>query len=584
MRFRMVVTLLLLVAACGSAPDGTTAPSDATTPMTEAPTPTSTSTSGATVDLSQRPLVWLTPQPYITISDFVGGSVDFFDTFDEGSDWDAAAARVHVVKLYDQLGLVDDPPGDEEWQRAIDGIQRRGMALSMELGPLPTSQGCGRGEGFGGLYSLDLVRRVHRLGGRLDLAVLQSPYGHGHFFDGASACHWSLEKVAAETAKFARQLRELEPGVVVGGLEPLWVGMTVSAYTDWFDAYEAAAGEPLAFFHLDVDWNRHDWAEVARQIEVEAHARGIEFGVIYNGGVQARSDEEWARAAIDHAYEYEQVVGGEPDHVVIQSWHVYPSRVLPDRDPTTLTGIVNRYFAERTVIAATATAGDGTLQLTGALTTADGRPVGGRSLMVEAIPLDGAAQTLVLEGTVPDGAATADVGIRVNTEGAGPGTADIRIYEVGFYDDGSDENLVEDPTFSHLVAFDIPGVSVVSSDIGPGTMLRLEAAPNQMINLGSLPISVTPGNRYRLTVTASVPEDSALAGYATVVFLSGQELARDILPLAPAATALAEVTTGPEGMFAVTEDLSPGRYRLQISHPGDLELWPASWAELLVAR
>jgi hypothetical protein len=535
------------------------------------------------VDLSQRPLVWLTPQPYISIRDFEGGSVDFFDTFAPGAEWDTAAGRVHVFKLYDQLGLVDNPPTNDQWRQAIQGIQDRGMALAMELGPLPLSKGCGGGEGFGGSYSLDLVRKVQLLGGRVDIVTLQSPYGHGHFFDELeSACNWTLEMVATETAEFTRKLKELEPGVVVGGLEPLWVGLNLSDFTDWFDAYEAAAGERLAFFHLDVDWNRHDWAEVARQIESEARARDIAFGVIYNGGVQAQSDEEWAQATADRAYLYEQVLGGRPDHVVFQSWHVYPSRVLPDNDPTTITGLVNRYFGERSEITTQAEAADGGLQLTGSLTTVHGQPIEGGLVQIEAVPLDGTAQTLVREGTVPDGVETAEVGIRINTEGAGPGTADIRIYEVGYFEDGEDVNRVDDPSFSGLAGFDIQGVSVIPSDLGAGTMLRLTATPEDVINLGSVQFPVTPSARYRLTVTASVPEPSALAGYATVVFLRGDERARHILPLAPSAIPLAELTTGPDGGFELAQESPSGRFRLRVGYDGDLGHWPSYLEQVLL--
>jgi hypothetical protein len=578
MRRSMLIGLLALVAAC--TPD-TSAESASSTTTTRADTTTS-SAARPMVDLTQRPLVWLTPQPYISIRDFEGGSVDFFDTFASGAEWDTAAGRVHVFKLYDQLGLVDNPPTDDQWRQAIQGIEDRGMALAMELGPLPLSKGCGGGEGFGGSYSLDLVRKVQFLGGRVDIVTLQSPYGHGHFFDELeSACNWTLETVAAETAEFTRKLKELEPGVVVGGLEPLWVGLTLSDYIDWFDAYEAAAGERLAFFHLDVDWNRHDWGEVARQIESEARARGIAFGVIYNGGVQAQSDEEWTQAAADRAYLYEQVLGGRPDHVVFQSWHVYPSRVLPDTDPATLTGLVNRYFGERSGITAQAVAGEGGLQLNGSLTTVQGRPIAGEQVQIEAAPLDGTAQTLVHEGTVPDGVETAEVGIRINTEGAGPGNADIRIYEVGYFEDGEDVNRVDDPSFSGLAQFDIKGVSVIPSDLGAGTMLRLTATPEDVINLGSLPFPVRPGAPYRLTVTASVPEPSALAGYATVVFLRGDERARHILRLAPSAMLLAELTTGPDGSFELSQESPSGRYRLRVGYGGDLDHWPAYLEQVL---
>jgi hypothetical protein len=129
LRSTIVTGLFVLLAACTPSTGNEPAPSS-TSPSTTSSVVTSP------VDLSRRPLVWLTPQPYISISDFEGGSTDFFETFEPGAEWETAARRVHVFQLYDQLGLVDDPPGPDEWRRAVEGIQARGMALAMELGPL----------------------------------------------------------------------------------------------------------------------------------------------------------------------------------------------------------------------------------------------------------------------------------------------------------------------------------------------------------------------------------------------------------------------------------------------------------------
>jgi hypothetical protein len=573
------VGLLVLLLAC--TPDGDTDVVTSTTFAASTTTERVTSTIRASVDLSQRPLVWLAPQPFISIHDFEGGSVDFFELFAPGSDWDTAAEQIHVVKLYDQLGLGREPT-DEEWLQAIEGIRSRGMTLAMELGPLPEGRGCGGGEGFGHSHSLDIVRKVQRLGGRVDVVVFDGPYGFGHFFDEVdSACNWTLEQVAEESAAFVRALRELEPDVVVGGIEPLWSGLAAADFADWLDGYEGAAGEPLAFLHLDVDWKRHDWAEVAMQIEDEAHARGVPFGVIYNGGDQVESDEGWAQTTADRFYLYEQVIGGRPDHVVLQSWHVYPSRVLPDSDPSTLTGLVNRYFGERTVLDADVAVVGGELQLNGVLTGSNDRPLAGAVLEVELEPLDGAVQTLVREGTVPEDVDTAEIGIRINTEGGGPGEADLIIYEVGYREEGDETNLVADPTFEALAGFEIPGVEVLPSNLGEGTMLRLTATAEEVLNLGSAPFPVTSGASYRLTVIASIPEESAKAGYAGVVFLAGEERERHIVPLAPVPEPLGELTTGPDGSHELDWELGPGRHRLRIEYRGDLGHWPVSHEVIL---
>jgi hypothetical protein len=266
-------------------------------------------------------------------------------------------------------------------------------------------------------------------------------------------------------------------------------------------------------------------------------------------------------------------VGRSPDHVVLQSWHFHPQRVLPEDDPTTFTGLIGRYMGRRTAIEAEV--GDGAAD--GRVVTIQGDPVPRASVAVTAQPLDGALQTLIIEGVVPEGAELGEVGIRINTEGAGPGPADLRIYQVGYAEADEPGNRVPDPDFGYLAQFDIDGVEVVASDTGDGTMLRLTADPDGEIILGSDRFAVTPGARYRFIVEAAVPEGSAGAGYSGVVFLADGELERHTIPLAPVAEAVAVVTADEEGRFRVAvSDLAPGRHRIVASYPGDLSSWPSS--------
>jgi hypothetical protein len=306
--------------------------------------------------------------------------------------------------------------------------------------------------------------------------------------------------------------------------------------------------------------------------------------VLYNGGEQVETDDAWAQVTAERIHRYEEVMGGRPDHVVVQSWHVHPRQTLPDTDPSTLTGLINRYFGERTRIQGDAITSSDGFTVDGSLTTTTGAPVAG-ALEVGVIPLEGSQQVLERVGTVPAGAETAEVGFRINTEAAGPGEADIRIYEVGYYEDGDEVNRVADPQFEVLGQFDLEGVSVGPSDAGGGTMVRLTATPDLELNIGSDRFTVTPGAGYRFTVNAAIPESSAQAGYAGVFFFGPGEEARHIMPLAPALIPLAGAATGQSGEFALqVGDLAPGRYRLRITYRGDLDHWPTYHEQELIVE
>jgi hypothetical protein len=349
-----------LLAACATAPPDVT-------PATSLPASTGPQESGATTDhpsasvtvpgasaasatppdgghvnLDAHPLVWFTPHPYVRLPDFNKGSTDYFDLFAPDSAWTTAAGRVQVFKLYDGLALGREPT-DQELLTVIQGVRQRSLALAFELGPLPHPDGggsntdCGRGvEGYSAPFSLDIIRRVVALGGRVDLVAFDEPLAHGHYYDGPNACGWPIEHVASEVFGFVRSLRAIAPDVIVGDIEPAWIQPNIGAAEigAWLDAYAAVSGERFGFFHLDLDWHRADWPALAVDVERTVRDRGVPSGIIYNGGEDATSNAEWLQLAADRAYQFEQLAGGRPDQVVFQSWHYYPTRVLPETDST----------------------------------------------------------------------------------------------------------------------------------------------------------------------------------------------------------------------------------------------------------
>jgi hypothetical protein len=541
-------------------------------------------------DLTARPLIWFAPHAETRLPDFMKGSADYFDLFAPNAGWSTAARRVQVFQTCDNLCLAREPT-DEEINAVLDGLARRGMAFAMELPPLPHPLAGGRNtecgspgiEGFGGEFSIQTLERIKSLGGRVDFIAFGEPFAHATLYDGPNACLWSNELVAAEIVEFVRAVREVHPDVIFGDTEPAWNGPFVGAAEigAWLDAYAAAAGEPLGFFHLDVDWTRAGWQAVAREIEDAVRARGVPFGIIYNGGDGASSDAEWLQLSAERAYEFEQEHGGQPDHVVLQSWHYYPTRVLPDTDPATFTGLINRYFAPRTEMAG------GELHLvadaplvTTTLSIVGGVAVAGAELRGRAMPLDGQQQALRLAGEVPEDADEALVAIRINSEGAGPGTADINLYAVELAFDGG-PNRLQNPRFAQRLEGWYPygegHATTPASDLGPGRMLRLRAGTDEVLDVNTSNLRVVPGVPYELSVTAAVPLASAGSGYISIIFLGeGEELRRDILPFAPAPIDLEPATTDGSGEAAVRlAGLAAGRYLVEVTYAGDMQHWPA---------
>ncbi len=578
---RIGVALLLLTASCTA-----TTPSDVETTVSAATTTSSPTTTSGPVDLSARPLIWFQPLPERADPSlpFADGSGDFYDLFPADSPWETAAGRTQVFGIYSTY--VRHYARDDQLRVVIDGVKRRGMALAMEVGPLPgpTDGTCVGAESYGGPDELELVRRIKSLGGTVDVIALDEPYAFGHKANGPTDCQRPVDQVAKEVFDFVTMVRREMPNVIVGDIEPMWAqpAIGVDDMSSWFDAYRTASGEDFAFIHMDAEWARPDWPEVFLAVEQAARERGIAVGVIYNGG-EADSDEAWTTLAAERMFTYEQQWGGRPDQVVIQSWNDHPHRVLPDDDPSTLTGLVNRYLGAHTSITLSSATSPlpGKISVDAAVQDDVGSPVVSLPLSIRATPIEGQPTEVSISGEVPENASQAVVIFRVNTEGAGPGSADIRVYDVTYREEGSEENRVADPRFDLGMDAWAPygdgSGTFQPSDRGSGTMLRLTASEDQGLYVDSTStISVTPGTAFVLSSTAAIPKEFFGSAYVAMAFLDGDELSRVILKLTPQPIALGDGLTDGTGHLVVDSgDLEPGTYELRISYPGDLDHWPS---------
>ncbi len=277
------------------------------------------------------------------------------DLFTMDAAWSEAARRVHVFKLYGEW--VEDVPwtvhaSDAALAQVLADLNRRGIAIAVEMGPLEPSATCGQGiEGFAGVQAgVNIARRIKNAGGTLRYVSFDEPFAFASLYDGPNACQWTAEKVAQEVLKYIRAVRGVFPDVIFGDTEPLWTGVEVDKLKLWIDVYEAVTGSPLAFLHLDQDFTRPDWQLDTLQIETYARDHGVEFGVIYLGDSHALTDEAWLSSAGERVIAYEEQAGGRPDHVLFQSWHDHPDRVLPESEPYAYTWFINAYFEDRAAL------------------------------------------------------------------------------------------------------------------------------------------------------------------------------------------------------------------------------------------
>ena len=353
MRLTFLILVYLILAACSSALNLGAQPAQrsATAPIaavqatsaglpqpTQAPAP-------LPLQLDHHPLYWFAPLPPQPLGDY-DGSDDFMELFQPDADWATASSYLQVFKFYG--GWVAHESSATDRQQAVSEIRRRGLGLAVELGPLFPDETCGQYiEGFAGEEALDTVIRIRDAGGELNFIALDEPYYWAHFYNGEQACQWTAEKIAADVGRFVEQAREIFPDVLVGDIEPVTGPADAAAYQIWLETFRAVNGYDLAFLHLDMDWSNPSWPD--ESIEMEGYGRelGIPIGIIYIGNPQEESDAGWLAVAGERVKRYELEVGGQPDHVIFQSWNDKPDHALPESRPNTYTWFVKTYFEDK---------------------------------------------------------------------------------------------------------------------------------------------------------------------------------------------------------------------------------------------
>ncbi len=545
-------------------------------------------------DSQVHPTIVFAPLDFVTAKPAqLTGSLDFFDLFKPGAPWAATANHVQIFKLY---GAFLDQATDEQIKTVVDGLNRLGIAIAMELGPLVTSANCPPLEGFNGPeMGKRLARRIQAAGGQLRYVQMDEPFFYANLY-GGNPCRWTVEQVAQGVVDFTKAIQEVFPDVIVGDIEPLLGGTAgVDPYRQWLDGFRGFTGKSLPFFVLDLDWSAPDWPEAAKQLEDYCHKNGTEFGMIYNGNFSDVSDEAWLRHAEERFARYEGQYGGRPDIAVFQSWHDRPHFVLPETDPSKFTNLINRYFGNRTVLSSQLTAPSPSSpgQISGKLMDQEGAPIHQAPVELNLHPLGGSGELreYSLSGVVPDGTTQAIVGFRVNTETGCSATSEFSLYQSDYTEGAETSNRVPNSDFSSGLngwSFWGSGSALLqASDQGGGQMLHVAATDSQTAAINSAPFPATPGADYHLNFSARAVTVAGCNYFAVFFLKLNLEGKRDTIPLGPKLISLGTAYTDASGQYDFPlnqQQLFSFPFLIEAAYAGDNQNWPASswlkWAPL----
>ena len=436
----------------------------------------------------------------------------------------------------------------------IEGLKQRHIALAAELGMVDYTDKtlCGNGnpnyghiEGCGGQNVAALLERIKKLGGDLRYIGMDEPFWFGHVVSVAQdrgAAEAPINAIARNVARQVATAHRYFPEISVGDIEPVAVRSGyVEALKKWLDAYKAATGESLKFFHCDLIWQGNEWQAPLMQIAHLMRANQIAIGVIYDG--EGMSGAEWTTSAERHLVDVEGNLALIPDHAIIQSWEPQPLYALPETQRGTMTYLLGRYLAAQTEIKAVKTL----FGFKGVL-RAHCKPV--INAPVSAYEIDDGSLNLTSTAsrtaTVPVGAVSARIGLRINVEsGCTDKSADILLSKAQYVDEKSKQTVLRKVASSEHVV--VPAGDKVSTTSGK--------------------FPVTPGDTCTFSIPMRVTYSSRDSGNVCLIFLNGagKEITRLLIPLEPGERLIWTGKTDDKGEFVVPSKTNPPIVRLDFA-------------------
>jgi hypothetical protein len=279
---------------------------------------------------------------------------DFMRLFDSPSPWPTGLGRVSVMQLRPPWFLRMPPETD---QRVVDFLKQHNIALAVPFG-FVNSETCGQGiEGLGSAREHNVYpREMKKRGVPLDYAVMDEPLYYGHDYSGKNACQFSISQVAASVVDNAKMIRAYYPDIKFVWVEPpQGLAGGPPELAEALDDYKTAMGEYPVSVRFDIAWGKVDkwtseWhANLAGFIRV-LNTRGIGYGIIYGAGhINGRiplTDQEWISSAKANVADWKRTIADAPNQVIIQTWTPNPVRIVPESDPSTMTGYL-KWFVEQ---------------------------------------------------------------------------------------------------------------------------------------------------------------------------------------------------------------------------------------------
>lgn len=467
----------------------------------------------------------------------------------------SALGGVNVFKVPTQYVLAAP---EAELQAVLDGIRHNHLKLAVEGLMLEGQRAeCGHGvEGYSAPGTMRKVaERIQHLGGTLDAVAMDEPLWFGSHYHGKQNCLDPVAVVAQQLVGSVRDILAVFPQARIGDIEPVvdvadtqWSALLAS----WPALYQAGVGRKLDFMHADIVWDQR-WQASLTQTDKAMHEANVPFGIIYTGDGDAPTAADWTASAEMHFGIIEDELGVVPQQVIFQSWEPQVAHLLPESEPGSLLSLLDRYQLPHPKLRASRQPD----QIVGDLRDMHGLAQPHRQIRLAVVGgVPAAPAPMHLAGMVPAAARKAILAVRLNTECACSGEAQLEI-DAAVYRERSSAHETK-PALPMA-----PNAAVVGRfQVSAGTKVAANAAA----------FSVTPNVPFDLDLTVEASSGAGNVGFIAIIFLdeTGKEARRFTILLGHEKREVAQAVTDDEGHFVLRHDLRGAR-KWVVTAPGDTQ-------------
>lgn len=217
----------------------------------------------------------------------------------------------------------------------------------------------------------------------------------------------------------------------------------------------------------------------------------------------------------------------------------------------------------------------------GTLMDANGSAIAGATVTIDATPADGSGvyAQYPIAGVAPTSATQVIAAYAINTDGYGPGTSNVSVYQVSYIQNGDGVQRVLNGDFAlGDQSWSLFGqTQIVPSDQGAGQMAEAIVSTTQTAALSSAPFTITGGSPFQASFAARISPASLGSGYFAIIFLdsSGNEISRQIQAFAVGTLQVGLAATDGAGNYQLPLSvLGTAKALIEASYVGDVTHWP----------